>query len=83
LYQEKRIYSTGVLRNASLINFMANFPQRNKTEWFKNIDDKLNNNPVLFYEFFSWFRKRDKILELKVDGQRLFQSHKTVVDFIE
>jgi hypothetical protein len=45
----------------NLINFMTNFPQRNKTEWLKDIDKKnFNINPVLFYELFFSFRERDK-----------------------
>lgn len=68
----------------SLINFMKNFPQRNKTEWLKNIDNTLNINPVLFYEFFSSFMKRNKnSIELEVDGYHLFQPYKTAVDFTE
>jgi hypothetical protein len=68
----------------SLINFMTNFPQRNKAEWLKNIDNTLNINPVLFYEFFSSFRKKHKnSIELEFDGHHLFQPHKTAVDFTE
>lgn len=68
----------------SLINFMKNFPQRNKTERFNNIDNTLNINPVLFYEFSSSFRKRDKnSINLEVEGYHLFQPHKTAVDFTE
>ena len=68
----------------SLINFMTNFPQRNKTEWLKNIDNTLNNNPALFYEFVSSFRRRTKnSIELEADGHHLFHPHKTAVDFTE
>jgi len=39
---------------------------------------------VLFHEYFSSFRKRDKnSIELEVDGQNLFQPRETAVDFTE
>ena len=62
--------------------FMTNFPQRNRTEWIKIIDNKIKINPVLLCEYFFSFRKRDKnSIELEVDWQRLFQPHEIGVHF--
>jgi len=64
--------------------FITNFPPRNKTELLKNIDNKLKINPVLFYECFFSFRKRDKnSIELEFEGQNLFLPRETAVDFTE
>ena len=47
--------------------FITYFILRNKTEWFKNTDNKLKINLVLFYENFSCLGKRTKIpLNLKL-----------------